>query len=195
VFRTFSRTTFRVASAVVLLMGFWSLTSIASSNTATASTAIPTCFMSQLKMTAVQGGGAYSAAGNHGVAFIFLNIGNNDCSLKGYPKFRLEPSSFRGRSIQITHGGGGIFASASPRRVVLEPNAAASFGIDYGDAYNQSPIYNGASCMTQTASAWVGVQARPYPIPFTAALRINFCFADFKFSVTPLQRGRIPKRF
>jgi hypothetical protein len=195
VFRTFGRATLRVASAVALLMGFWSLMSFASSNTANASTEIPKCFMSQLKMTADEGGGAYSAAGNQGVAFVFLNIGDNACSLKGYPKFRFEPSSFKGRSIKITHGGGGIFASVSPRRIVLEPNAAASFGIDYGDAYNQSPIYNGASCMTRTASAWVGVRARPNPIPFTAALKINFCFADFKFSVTPLQRGRTPKRF
>ena len=190
--RASSPIAFRLVSVVVLLMTLGSLASVTSSNIAVASPTTPTCFSSQLKMTADQGGGAYSAAGNQGVAFIFTNIGNTPCSLKGYPKFQFEPSSFRRRLIKITHGGGGIFASVSPRLVVLKPNAAASFGIDYGDAYNQSPDYNHATCITQSASAWLGVQARPYPVAFVAPVRINFCFADFKFRVTPVELGRIP---
>ena len=182
----------RAAVVTVTLLCAPTVAIVANSSVAVASPSIPKCFMSQLKMTADEGGGAYSAAGNQGVAFIFLNMGNTACTLKGYPKFLLEPSSFRRRTIKITRGGGGIFADTSPQLVVLQPNADASFGIDYGDAYNQSSTYSHASCMTQIARAWVGVQARPYPIPLTAALRINFCFANFRFSVTPLERGRTP---
>ena len=192
--RTSSQTPLRIASGVVLLLSFVSLANVANSSVAAASTAIPICSSSQLKMTADQGRGAYSAAGNQGVAFIFLNISKNACGLKGYPKFRFEPSLYKGRSIKITHGGGGIFATVSPRLVVIEPDATASFGIDYGDAYNQSPTYAGTSCMTQTAAAWLPVQPHPYSVPFTAALKINFCFAGFKFRVTSLQQGRVPKK-
>lgn len=80
----------------------------------------------------------------------------------------------------------------SPRLIVLKPHAAATFGIDYGDAYNQSPVYNHATCMTQTVSAWPESTGPTYPVGFVAPLKINFCFAGFKFSVTPLERGRVP---
>lgn len=75
---------------------------------------------------------------------------------------------------------------------MLKPDAAASFGIDYGDAYNQSPVYNLATCKTQTVSAWPESTGPAYPAGFVAPLRINFCFAGFEFSVTPLERGRVP---
>ena len=146
-------------------------------------------------MSTSDGHGAYSAAGNQGVAFILRNIGNSSCSLEGYPKLLFEPSSYHGKTTKITHNGGSeIFATVPPRLVVVEPGATASFGLGYGDAYNQSPIYDGASCMTQRAAVRLPVRPHPYAVPFTAALSINFCFAGFHFGVTSIQRGRFPSQ-
>jgi hypothetical protein len=182
----------RLVSILALSLTIFGLTSAMTLATADANSTIPACQSSQLQMTVDQGGGAYSAAGNQGIAVIYRNSGDAVCSLEGYPMIRFTPSSFRGRSVTFTHGGGGIFASASPRRVELKPDAATSFGIDYGDAYNQSPAYNHATCITQTVAAWPESTGPTYPVGFVAPLKINFCFADFKFSVTPLESGAVP---
>jgi hypothetical protein len=146
-------------------------------------------------MSTDNGHGAYSAAGNQGVAFIFRNIGKTSCSLKGYPEFHFSPSSYKGKQTKITHNEGSeIFATVPPRLVVVKPGATASFGLGYGDAYNQSPTYNGASCMTKSATVRLPMRPHFYAIAFTAALSINFCFAGFHFGVTSLQRGQVPKQ-
>ncbi|MCU1362836.1 MAG: hypothetical protein JWM55_664 [Acidimicrobiaceae bacterium] len=153
----------RLAVVLVPFVGPFGVFSLSDSTVASASTAVPTCSASQLTMSTDDGRGAYSAAGNQGVAFIFRNISTMDCSLKGYPKFRFSPSSYRGKSTEITQNGWGeIFAKLSPRLVVIKPSATASFGINYGDAYNQSPGYNVASCMTNSATARLPVQPDPY---------------------------------
>jgi hypothetical protein len=145
-------------------------------------------------MSIFDGRGGYSAAGNQAEAFIFRNTSKTVCSLQGYPKFRFTPDSFKGRSTKITHNGGQIFVAVPPRLVVIKPSDSASFGLSYGDAYNQSPIYNGASCTTRTASVRLPVQPRPYSIAFTSELKINFCFAGFQFGITSIQSGSVPKR-
>jgi len=164
------------------------------STDALATTAVPRCSASQLRMSIFDGRGGYSAAGNQAEAFIFRNTSKTVCSLQGYPKFRFTPDSFKGRSTKITHNGGQIFVAVPPRLVVIKPSDSASFGLSYGDAYNQSPIYNGASCMTRTASVRLPVQPRPYSIAFTSELKINFCFAGFQFGITSIQSGSVPKR-
>ncbi len=194
IFRSYRRAIFQVAIGVLTLFGSAGLITLSESSPALASTAIPTCSSSQLTMSVDGGQGAYSAAGTQGVAFIFRNISKRACSLKGYPKFRLEPSSYKGKLTKIINGGGGIFASVPPRLVEVEPHASASFGLDYGDAYNQGNDPSAGPCMTQSATAWLPVEPHPYSVPFTTALKINFCFAGFQFSVTSIQRGRVPKK-
>jgi Protein of unknown function (DUF4232) len=141
-------------------------------------------------MSTSNGRGAYSAAGNQGEVFIFRNISKRACSLQGYPQFRFVPDTFKGRSTKITHTVT-MFVEVPPRLVVIKPSGLASFGLNYGDAYNQSPIYNGVSCMTRTAWVWLPAQLS---IAFIAQLKINFCFADFQFGVTSIQSGQAPKR-
>jgi Protein of unknown function (DUF4232) len=183
----------RISLAALWLIASVGAVTLLPSRNALATTAVPRCSASQLKMSIFGGRGAYSAAGNHAEAFIFHNISERDCSLQGYPTFRFTPSSFQGRSTKITHNGGQIFVAVPPRLVVIRPSDSASFGLSYGDAYNQSPIYDGTSCMTKIASVWLPVQ-HPSTIPFTAALKINFCFAGFQFGITSIQSGQFPKR-
>jgi len=111
------------------------------------------------------------------------------------PPFRFTPDSYKGRWTKITDKGGGeIFAVVPPRLVVVDPGAAASFGLNHGDAYNQGNDHNAGPCMTQSATAWLPVRPHPYSIPFTTALSINLCFAGFHFGVTSIQHGRVPKQ-
>lgn len=160
------------------LVGMWLLTAICAitcihSSNALATTAVPTCSASQLRMSIFDGGGAYSAAGNQAEAFIFRNISQSVCTLRGYPKLRFTPDSFKGESTKILHAGGQIFVAVPPRLVVIKPSgSAASFGLSFGDAYNQSPVYNGASCMTRTANVWLPVQPHPYSVAFTSGLKM-----------------------
>src|ERR1019366_3315520 len=151
---TWRRAIFRVAIGVFTLFGLAGTIALSETRPALASTALPTCSSSQLRMSSDTGQGAYSAAGSQGVAFIFLNTSKRACSLEGYPKFRFEPSSYKGKSTKITHGGGGIFNTVAPRLVVLEPGTAASFGLDYGDAYNQGNDPSAGPCMTKSATVW-----------------------------------------
>ncbi len=193
---TYGPALLRLVMGVATLLGAVVLISPSTSAaTAKASRAIPTCSSRQLRMSTDDGNGAYSAAGNQGVAFIFHNVSDKTCSLEGYPKFRFVPSSFRGRIIKITRNHGSqIFATVPPRLVVIGAGAATSFGLGYGDAYNQSPVYSHASCTTRVATVWLPVQPHPYAVPYSAVVRINFCFAGFHFGVSSLQRGRVPKQ-
>jgi hypothetical protein len=194
IFRNYQRALFRVAIGVLPLFGSIGILTFTGSTAALASTAIPTCSSSQLTMAADQGSGAYSAAGNQGVAFLIVNISKRACSLKGYPKFRFFPSTYKGTSTHVTDNGGGqIFVTVAPRQVVIKPGATASFGLNYGDAYNQSDP-NAGPCMTQSATAWLPVWPHPYSVPFTTTVNINFCFAGFHFGVTSIQRGPVPKQ-
>lgn len=163
------------------------------STDALATTAVPRCSASQLTMSIFDAGAVYNTAGNHGAAFIFRNISKRACSLQGYPTIRFTPDSFKGRSTKFTHSVT-MFVAVPPRLVVIKQSDSASFGLNFGDAYNQSPIYDGTSCMTRTASVRLPVRPHPYSIAFTAELKVNFCFADFQFGITSIQSGQVPKR-
>jgi hypothetical protein len=195
IFRSHRHSFFRIAFGLLTLFGSAGTTAISGSTPAQASTAIPTCTSSQLTMSAPdRGQGAFSGAGNQGVDFIFHNIGKSSCSLKGYPRFRFEPSSYKGESIKMSNGGSELFADVPPRLVVIEPGAAASFTIGYGDAYNQGNDPSAGPCLTRRATVSLPASPHSDSVPFTAALGINFCFAGFKFKVTSIQRGRVPKQ-
>lgn len=192
--RNYRRALCRAAIGLLPLFSSTGILTLTESSAALASTAIPTCSSSQLTIAADSGAGAYSAAGNQGVAFLIVNISKRACTLQGYPKFRFSPSSYKGTSTQVSDNGGGqIFVTVAPRLVVIKPGATASFGLNYGDAYNQSDP-NAGPCMTQSATAWLPVRPHPYSVPFTTAVNINFCFAGFHFGVTSIQRGPVPKQ-
>jgi hypothetical protein len=182
-----------VALSVALVAGTAGFLPLFESVAASSATSISTCSTEQITVAVEADSGAYSAAGNHGVAFAIINVGHAACSLDGYPKLQFYRSSYKGKSISVTDNGGGeIFAKVPSRRIVIEPGATASFGINYGDAYNQGDP-NGGPCMTQSVTALLPVQPHPYSVPFTVPLNLNFCFTDFHFGVTSIQLGPIPK--
>lgn len=163
----------------------------AESPAALASTSVPTCSSNQITVSTYTSG-AYSGTGNHGIAFLIVNLSGRACSLEGYPKLDLYPSSYKGKSTRVTDNGGGeIFHAVLPRLVVIEPGATASFGLNYTDASNQG--YPKAPCMANSATAWLPVRPHPFSVPFTTAVNINFCWANFHVGVTSIQHGPIPK--
>lgn len=183
----------RVAIGMALVAGVAGPLTIAESVEASAAPATPTCSTNQITVAVEADSGAYSAAGNHAVPFAIINVGHAACSLEGYPKLQFYPSYYKGKSVKVTDNGGGqILATVPPRRIVIEPGATASFGINYGDAYNQGDP-NGAPCMTQSVTASLPVQPHPYSVPFIVPLILNFCFTDFHFGVTSIQHGPIPR--
>jgi hypothetical protein len=66
------------------------------------------------------------------------------------------------------NGGGGVFVTVPPRKVVIEPGATASFGLNYVDAANQGDP-SGGPCLTQSVSARLPVRPHPYSVPHTVA--------------------------
>ena len=179
--------------AAVLLMAV--LTGLATSSTpsSAAATAVPICSYGQLEVAAVVPNGADYAAGNVGIPFIIVNVGDSACKLVGYPKLHFSPSTYKKSIVKVENGGAMIFRSVKPRTVIIKPGADASFGLDYGDAYDQQDP-SGTPCMTQSATTWLPVRPHPYSVPFTTAVNINFCWANFHLGVTSIQHGPIPKQ-
>ena len=187
--KNFSR--FTIGGALV--MGLVVLLPLSRSVDASGSPETPRCSSSQVNVAVEAASGAYSAAGNHGVAFVVINVSHAACSLEGYPKLHLYPSTYKDRSVKVTDNGGGqIFAAVAPRRVIIEPGATASYGINFGDAYNQGDP-NAGPCMTQNVTSLLPVRSHPYSVPFTVPLDVNFCFANFRFGVTSIQPGPLPR--
>lgn len=164
-----------------------------SSSIASSAAAPPTCSESQITVALEAGSGAYSAAGNEGFAFSIINVSHETCALEGYPELTFYPTSYKGKSIKVTNNGAGeIFPTVRPRRVIIEPAATASFGLNYGDAYNQSDP-NGGACLTAIVTTKLPVKTHPYSVGFTLPLTVNFCYAGFHFGVTSIQQGPLPK--
>ena len=74
----------------------------------------------------------------------------------------------------------------------LSPGATASFGVGFGDAYNQNlgtTVSNGPHCVI--TSAVIGL-----PTGDSRVLRLtnhmNACFANYHFGVTPIEKGSVP---
>jgi hypothetical protein len=145
-------------------------------------------------MSTNDGGGAYSAAGNEGVAFVFQNVSSKTCDLDGYPKLAFSPSTYEGRSTTVSHNCcSEIFADVSPRVITVRPKATASFGLNFGDAYNQDHQIK-RLCTTRTALVRLPVHPDPYGLQFRTSLQINFCFANFRFGVSSIQSGSKPEQ-
>jgi hypothetical protein len=183
----------RVAISFAFVTGIVVLLPLSLSVNTSAAAVTPICSTNQITVAVEALSGAYSAAGNHGVAFAVINVSHSACSLEGYPKLQFYPSTYKGKSVKVTENGGGqIFAAVSPRRVVIEPGATASYGINYGDAYNQGDP-NAGPCMTQSVAALFPVRSHPYSVAFSVPLNLNFCFTNFHFGVTSIQSGPLPK--
>jgi hypothetical protein len=184
---------FRFALGTSLAITAMAILSLSLAVTASATPVTPTCLTNQIRI-ALETGGEYAAAGNEGDAIALINVSHAPCSLEGYPKLRFYPSSYKGKSVRVTHNGGGeIFAAVAPRRAILQPGATGSFGINYTDAYNQGDPYNGPACKTQSVTATLPVSPDPYSVPQAASLSVNFCFTNFHFGVTSIQQGPLPK--
>jgi hypothetical protein len=183
---------FRFVSGVSLAVATSAIFSLSTTVNSSALSPTPTCSFSQIRIALESG--TYAAAGNEGYAVALINVSHAACSLEGYPNLSVYPSSYKGKSVQVTHNGGGeIFAAVAPRRVFIQPGATASFGINFADAYNQGDPFNGPACETQSANVRLPVTPDQYSIPQSVALKVNFCFTNFHFGVTSIQRGPLPK--
>ena len=134
-----------------------------------------------------------AAAGNEGVPIVLTNVGGLACSLNGYPKLTLRTTDTPLQPISITHSPGSqIWRREQPHSMELSPGATASFGVGFGDAYNQNlgtTVSNGPHCVI--TSALIGL-----PTGGSRVLRLtnhmNACFANYHFGVTPIEKGSIP---
>jgi hypothetical protein len=184
---------FRAPAAVLLVLSLLGFISEAGTPVAHAAAEWSTCTSSQLAVGIASPNGGYSAAGNEGIPFVIINISKSTCALEGYPRLATYPAAYKHAKVKITHGGGMIFVSAKPRVVIIAPGSTASFGLDYGDAYNQGDP-NAGPCMTQHMTVFLPTRPHPYSQPFSTTVDVNFCFAGFHFEVTAIQGGPIAKQ-
>lgn len=166
------------------------LVPMSTASPAIASKSIPVCSYSQLEVAVAWGPGA--AAGNIGIPFIIANISRSACTLHGYPKLWFSPNRYKNHVVRVTHDGGMIFRKIYPRLVVIKPGSDASFGLNYGDAGNQSDP-NGAPCLVQ--SIYVTLPLRPGTLNqnFETTVNFNFCYTGFVVGLTSIEPGPLPK--
>jgi hypothetical protein len=157
---------------------------------ALATTVIPICTWSQLEVAVAWGPGA--AAGNIGIPFIIANISKATCSLSGYPKLMFSPDRYKNHTVKVAHNVGMIFGNVKPRLVTIRPNEDASFGLNFGDAGNQSDPYGGP-CIVHNIYVTLPVRTNTYNQNFETTVNFNFCFTNFLVGVTSIQPGPLPK--
>jgi hypothetical protein len=183
----------RSLSAAVMVVSVFGLSVTTSSSIASASSDVSSCAANQLAVAVASSSGAYFAAGNVGIPFVIINIGKTTCSLKGYPELTTYPAAYKTNKVKVVDGGGMIFIPVPPKVVTIRPGATASFGLDYGDAYDQQDP-NAGPCMTKQMTVFLPTRSHPFAQPFTTTVNINFCYAGFKFEITSIQGGPIAKK-
>lgn len=181
-----------VVTAALLMAGLSGL-AMSSAPSSAAATVVPICSYGQLEVAAVVPNGADYATGNVGIPFIIVNVGDSACKLVGYPKLHLSPSTYKKSIVKVENGGGMIFRSVKPQTVIIKPGADASFGLDFGDAYDQQDP-SGTPCMTQSATVSLPFRSQPYAMGFDTNVTFNFCFAGFRVFVTSIEAGPVPRR-
>jgi hypothetical protein len=185
-----SRNHFRQVLALAVVFSSWFLgTSFAVPALASATNSIPTCLGTQLEVAVAWGPGGF--AGNIGVPFIIANDGKSACTLEGYPRLKI-PYTYKKRHVKVVDGGGQVYVAVKPHRVILEPGADASFGLDYGDAYNQQDPF-GSACMAQYEYVTLPVQGAATSQSYETTTIFNFCYTNFRVSVTSIQAGPLPR--
>jgi len=134
-----------------------------------------------------------SGAGNEGVPIVLTNVGGLACSLNGYPKLTLRTTGTPLQPISIAHSpGSGMWRREQPHPLELSPGATASFGVGFGDAYNQNlgtTVANGPQCII--TSAVIGLPSGGSKV-LRLTNQMNACFANYHFGVTPIEKGAIP---
>lgn len=136
--------------------------------------------------------GPGAAAGNVGIPFIIANVSKSTCTLSGYPKLMFSPNRYKGQSIKVEHNVGMIFGNVKPHLVTIKPNEDASFGLNFGDASNQSDP-NGGPCIVHAIYVTLPARENTYNQNFETTVDFNFCFTDFLVGVTSIQAGPLPK--
>jgi hypothetical protein len=182
----------RALSAAVMMLSGVGLSVTSSSSIASASSDMSPCAANHLAVAVVSSSGAYFAAGNVGIPFVIINIGKSTCSLKGYPRLIMYPATYKTNRVKVLDGGGMIFIPVTPKVVTIRPGATASFGLNYGDAYDQQDP-NAGPCMTKQMTVYLPTRSPPFAQPFTTTVNINFCYAGFKFDITSIEGGPIAK--
>jgi hypothetical protein len=182
----------RAAATTLLAVSLFGAVAGSDTPVARAAAEFSTCSSNQLTVAIASHSGAYSAAGNQGIPFIIVNISKSTCALEGYPRLATYPAAYKHTKVKFTNGGGMIFIRVKPRVVIIAPGSTASFGVDYGDAYNQGDPNHGP-CMTQLMTVYLPTRPHPYSQPFNTTENVNFCFAGFHFEVTAIQGGPIAK--
>jgi hypothetical protein len=179
-------------AALVMMLGVVGISVTPSTSIASASSEVSICAPSQLAVAIASSSGAYFAAGNVGIPFVIINISKSTCSLEGYPRLTTYPTAYRANKVKVVNGGGMIFVPVRPKAVTIGPGATASFGLDYGDAYDQQDP-NAGPCMTKQMTVFLPTRSHPFAQPYTTTVNINFCYAGFRFDITSIQRGPIAK--
>jgi hypothetical protein len=183
----------RGLASTMLMLSVFGLSVTSSSSDASASSEVSFCAASQLAVAVVSSSGAYFAAGSVGIPFVIVNISKVTCALEGYPRLTTYPGAFENNRVKVVDGGGMIFVAVRPKVVTIGPGATASFGLDYGDAYNQQDP-NAGPCLTKQMMVFLPTRPHPFEQPYTTTVNINFCYAGFKFDITSIQRGPIAKK-
>ena len=179
----------RVA-AILVLAFIIPLVPLSTASSALGSDPMSKCSYRQLEVAVAWGPGA--AAGNVGFPFIIANIGKSTCTLGGYPKLIFTPDRYKGHTIKVEHSGGMIYRYVKPRLVTLKPGADASFGLNYGDASNRTPIRGAMPCSEHLRH--IACSNEHIRSELETMVNFNFCFADFNVGVTAIQPGPLPKR-
>jgi hypothetical protein len=143
-----------------------------------------------LEVAAGWGPGGF--AGNVGIPFVIINTGKTSCTLEGHPRLQLLTVHVNKTPIKVTTDvDDGVYGTVKPRLVILRPDSAASFGIDYGDAANQSDT-NGPSCTLQEIN--VTLPTRPSNGQgYEISANFNICFSAFRVAVTSIEAGALPR--
>jgi uncharacterized protein DUF4232 len=183
----------RAITALCLFVSLVAVTFSATSSPASANVDVHVCSSAQLAVAVPSSSGGYAAAGNEGIPFLIVNIGKRECMLEGYPKLKAYPASYKRQKVRFTDGGAMIFVAVKPRAVLIAPGSTASFGVDYGDAYDQGDP-NAGPCLLKQMTVSLPVQPHPYSVPFSSNVDVNFCYAGFHFEVTAIQSGPIAKQ-
>jgi hypothetical protein len=76
--------------------------------------------------------------------------------------------------------------------VTIGAGATASFGLNYGDAYDQQDP-NSGPCMTKKMQVFLPTRSHPFAQSYSATVDVNFCYAGFKFEITSIQSGPIAR--
>ena len=181
--------TLAAAATLLCAMGFILTAGV---QVATASSSVSTCADNQLAVAVASSSGAYFAAGNVGIPFVVINVSKTTCTLTGYPKLTTYPAAYKGHKVKVVDGGGMIFVAVRPRVVTIRAGATASFGLDYGDAYDQQDP-NAGPCMTRQMQVFLPTRSQPYSQPFTTTVNVNFCYAGFKIEATSIEGGPIAR--